>query len=882
VINQPENKDEVFIGARSLEDQVYLVLPTYNLLLEQIELIRYTAKNKEHNKTRKENNNTIGIFGARGTGKTSVLYTLMEEFEKNERINIVLPIIEPDNFGENTKIIGSIIGFLSDSVDKELEKIKEKGNIKELPEYFNNCIYKENNPLKSKRDELIEYHLYTESEYRHLLTHNFDDTATHIKKSSYLLTPDIKFKEKLINLIDKLIETRKRINEREDTPLIFIFIDDIDLKTYKCKELIDSILQYANHPNVVTILSGDYDILKESLTLALISDEHLKNNNLNPKFKINGEDRIVDRKKYLANEYLKKLIPPAWRHNVVNWNITTIPNFTFGKNTLAMILDEFMGDNNFFGYKDEGSNKIIPIKYSYSIFDKTPRGLVNVYYHIHQINKFKKEDNSKQDNNKLFQNVKSLIDTIILSSRELINEQQYFFNNCILWGNSAEITFIDYQQILDYNMVHKNAFDYFVICEILKRVIKDIQYNHNDYIEVKNKVLETLYIDDNIYSLEDISYIHTIVLTIAQNTNVKSALLLLQFLTNSKFEQYFAYDDYNDKNVYEKNRNAFIAICKLVSVDKYLLKNMYLNNYDNTDDDINEVFEFLNNISLFSKEYTKTEKTYSSLLIKIFNEINEEYYELGFNSIEHMLLVNTFLEIDEINNINIEYHTMNIKNKYSKQFQLVKQFNKNENPQNNRQKAKVEKIITSLASDISEMIKEKELDLAIKNNKIFEESKKEFLAVSLDLRDTVYKKVIDSIKKIDFNNLIYIFDDYEETDMVIYENIFDVVEILSENYKVWYGRQEAVKFLTILKQQFYIDLNEFGEMIPLIYELGVYFRKNNASITKDIEFEECKKDMRIKLNNAFEDAKNQIEQELHEIGSSLEEDEKENYRWEND
>ena len=83
--------------------------------------------------------------------------------------------------------------------------------------------------------------------------------------------------------------------------------------------------------------------------------------------------------------------------------------------------------------------------------DKTPRGLVNVYYHVHQINLMKQEEtfksmNVKEQNEKLFKSVKSLIDTI-LSSSVLVERQRHFLENILLWGSTAENTQINYAKL---------------------------------------------------------------------------------------------------------------------------------------------------------------------------------------------------------------------------------------------------------------------------------------------------------------------------------------------------------------------------------------------------------------------------------------------------
>ena len=96
-------------GARTLsEEEVKLTLPTYDKILEQIEDMRNDEWDEE--KSRKSQNqkiNNISILGARGTGKTSILKTLIARLEKDndkenkeENLlgkNIILPMIVPEN-----------------------------------------------------------------------------------------------------------------------------------------------------------------------------------------------------------------------------------------------------------------------------------------------------------------------------------------------------------------------------------------------------------------------------------------------------------------------------------------------------------------------------------------------------------------------------------------------------------------------------------------------------------------------------------------------------------------------------------------------------------------------------------------------------------------
>lgn len=638
---EAEQNENVFIGARVLgEDGVKLVLPTYDVLISQIEQMKSVARNSEKQnrnisrimKYNREHNNTIAIFGKRGTGKTSAVYTLMDyllnqnDSNKKEK-NIVLPIIEPDNFGDNTKIMGSIVGLIKNEVDEILTEIKSTGNKPE--QYFRNCIYVENNPLKQKMDELLEHHMYSDSEYRNIITHNYTDTATHIKKSSHLLIPDINLKHKFWDVIDEIVKIYKNELNKDEDATIFIFIDDIDLKTTKCKELIEAIIQFSSHPNVITILSGDYEILEEGVMLSLIGDENLREKGLDADFILkNNEDeekefKIRDRKLDLAENYLKKIIPPSRRHHVVDWNIYNIPSFSFGKTKLIDKIYEFYNGDNIFGFKDNESN-ISSTKYPYIIFDNKPRGIINVYYNLSRI-----VNNDK----KSFFDIKSLIDTIIDSSPELLKNKEKFYE-FINWGSNFKSTQINYDKLIikeDENSSLKESLSYFIIAEMLLYYENDISengiyYSKNDYDLAKKDILTSLYYNASIENLckNDTEYKiqsnlysknpYNMAIIFALNLEFIDSLRFLNILLESEFTDKYGYDSYvsNSEINNKKNNNFLMGVCKFIAINenqqKGILKNMKIlqnvsiNKTDKVVTDITDFFDFLDNIANVSKE----------------------------------------------------------------------------------------------------------------------------------------------------------------------------------------------------------------------------------------------------------------------------------------
>ncbi|WBW96311.1 hypothetical protein [Oceanirhabdus sp. W0125-5] len=453
-----KDNNGVFIGARVLtENQIKLIVPTFDTIMEQIEEIRTEAERVKEEKRTSQYNNAIGLFGARGTGKTSTILTIKNKLIEDKH-NIILDTIEPDTFGGNTKIMGAIIGMFKDVLEKMEDYIKNEADKDKYGDFFCDCRFKKNNKLRKRYEEMLEAYCYTEGEYRKLLTKDFTDMETFKKKYSEVLKPDIELSKKIEKFYDELVRV-KRIESKKE-PLIVLFIDDVDLKTSKCKEIIDAMMKYTCHPNVVCILSGDYEILNESITLSLLESEKLAKDFEYAHTEIfkdskvmDGEFSLLDRKKYLTHEYLKKILPPAFRHNVVTWNLSNIPKFSFEikegekkKNVYFYEkLTEVFGENSIFSpIKNNQTDMVELIRTPYNIFDTTPRGLVNVYYYLDKFNKENFENDELKERRFIY--IKMLIDTIIDSSKELVRNKE-FINKCLLWGNNENTTLINFEHI---------------------------------------------------------------------------------------------------------------------------------------------------------------------------------------------------------------------------------------------------------------------------------------------------------------------------------------------------------------------------------------------------------------------------------------------------
>lgn len=927
-------KEEIVIGARALGEQIYKIMPTYSILLQQLEEIRNVAnainsQKRDKEVSKRDVNNTIGIFGERGTGKTSVLYTVQQHIHNNNN-DIILPLIEPDNFGDNTKIIGSIVGFLKEEGDKILKKLEMLSHNKQLCEefskYFNKGTLKPNNPLKQIINETIEYHLYTENQYRNLLGQNYEDLATHIKKSSRLLVPDIAFKKKLNELIDEIVYIKQKLNESHVPSLIFIFIDDIDLKTSKTRELMDALLQYTNHPHIVTVLSGDYEILLESLTIALLEDESLNEIGLNPYSSLKRLDKpnpnfdsssnndefskftIMRRKSNLAHEYLKKVIPSARRHQLIKWSEETIPYFAFGEATLLSQLAKLMGDHSIFSYKKEpeinNSNNLSPIKGSFKIFDERPRGIVYAYYNLVELLNFKEKweqedfEDLQEFKKDWFRYVKTFIDTLIVSSSHLLLYQELFFGRFILWGNDASSTFINYSR----QLLQEDDLDIqlLAIGEIVQELLSDVKYNKSNYKKFQEKIFTKLIwrprgAQSSPPEFNNIHYntypLYHLIRGLVLGMDVKSSMLLLEYLSLGPLVYY--QHSWLDKEKSVKDRFILLQIAKLIDQYPSIFEQLYYQSHVDKQEEVSYALNSLHDLCKATPEYERSERILRGFIFEKKKELP------GTMILKYELLVNNLTAI----------RTKNL-NEFNRNFLESIHFSKLTNS--------LERIIEQSDRKIGKLPKSVqqtiESNMYVFGKYLYSKLSRENIAVYIEYNEhgklndavehflnnysgegnTYYKKLQSEIGSLIDEN--YLFKYRNTVKFEVYEELISKLKQLSLNNRVWYGQKEARDFLNMLKQfsSIHGELND-GSFIFIDDEdinveehytflddedrlvLKLYSEYFNCiqSFKEDEQYEDAKIKIRQKLDQAYEKVRESTDLELSDFNFSLEDAESE-------
>lgn len=343
-MNNPNYK----LGIKKLTDsQMATGLPGYSMLIGEkgkIDKIREQASNisvteqlvHESFETLKYDH-IFSILGGRGAGKTSVMLTMYHNF-KEKAENIVFPIIMPELIEEDEDIISWLLSAMARQLDQLEGRIRDIGYRKEFDGYgatcekyklFERCAFNSNNILRQRYDELKNAY------YTRIYKFKADSyaearewMAQSAECSFSLMRMFVEYWNTLIEVYAAYLMTSGKTKGK--TPLIFIFIDDADLKPQILNELLFVIPKYLSHPNVVVFVSASQKTLKYAVKNymykeithnafdlpALMGTEYAYNggrseeNNSNmTKFHELRYGKEYDKINKLSDEILRKLFP---------------------------------------------------------------------------------------------------------------------------------------------------------------------------------------------------------------------------------------------------------------------------------------------------------------------------------------------------------------------------------------------------------------------------------------------------------------------------------------------------------------------------------------------------------------------------------------------
>ncbi len=348
-ISNPNNK----IGIITLDEkQKRTNLPSYDVLLNRIDKIRDVAKEVNRNTLRNDiveslkYDNILSIIGGRGAGKTSMLFTIYNELKEEER-NIVLPIIMPELIEEHESIVSSILSAMRQNLDCIEKKIEccSDFNGSERCEYickkyklFERCTFNKKNKLRDQFEKLVSAFYSKENKnYGNDYSETEELMARSQDNSFNLINLFVGYWNSLHEVYSSYLECR---NKKGEEPLVFIILDDTDLKPQVINELLFIIPKYLSHPNVVVIVSAAHKTLAyavknhmyKSMTGKHIDLVSFMNSEINyTRGNFNKDNYKIDLnemrfgKEYhkicrLSEEVLRKLFPVYNRFYLRNYN----------------------------------------------------------------------------------------------------------------------------------------------------------------------------------------------------------------------------------------------------------------------------------------------------------------------------------------------------------------------------------------------------------------------------------------------------------------------------------------------------------------------------------------------------------------------------------
>lgn len=333
----------------------------------------------------------------------------------------------------------AILGRLKSIVDdrKDNEK-KEK--------YTGDCIYSGRNLLEYQYNELVKQYCYIKEDYRDILIQQFTTEQNYLDKTKKVFGSDAEFLKLFNEFVVTLLQNEEEQNEES---MIFLFIDDIDLSANRCMDIVRTLLVYLSNPRIVTFISGDMETFEEELTLEFLRQEEALREDVfrETYYAVNGisstNNSLLERKKTLAYEYLKKIIPPAYRRTIRYWGLEERGNYRIieGRESkqenlvelLVEVTKEKVGEL-YFQYKevkkqnvhrdDErniDNNQYEDCKHmglAFHMFDDTSRGLNNVYNVLQEIYDLQREKENMEEGERILLFWR-LIETIVDSKCEL-------------------------------------------------------------------------------------------------------------------------------------------------------------------------------------------------------------------------------------------------------------------------------------------------------------------------------------------------------------------------------------------------------------------------------------------------------------------------------
>lgn len=516
------------IGSKILsEEAIKTILPDYESIYKDIEKIResfgFFSKSieksgfKDKKYEDKFHDNIFSILGERGSGKTSVLKTIktriemlkdtksdcfkylnkdqseLEENAPHYKNDIILPMIMPEIM-ESNDLIGWLIGYFASEVDllmSEFSNLNNSDKTKILRKYenldsytrkqserseeFKRCPYENylKCPVKVFYDNWVKAYVKRASDYKDILKENYVGEREYTRDFIEYLNSDVNLLKNFHEFIDclaKYLKCKDYCSESlSEEPVIFIFFDDLDLIPYNSVKMLETIIIYLSHANIITFIAGSYENFDERVLLKYLRSDHVLSKELyeEVRFRRSETQTTLSNRRKLTYDFLKKLLTPAYRYYLNSFEIKQRAEFISGEDIytknkadtkskkLSELLNEFLNE---FG---QSKNIKIP-EQLFEILDHNPRGLINLYKFLEdRIGTLSKIKELKNKNIFIKNTIGKLIQLLIVS-KDTYNDCEHDLKECLIKnqeldeGKIININYVKLEQLAQKIKKHKN------------------------------------------------------------------------------------------------------------------------------------------------------------------------------------------------------------------------------------------------------------------------------------------------------------------------------------------------------------------------------------------------------------------------------------------
>lgn len=218
--------------------------------------------------------NVYALLGGRGSGKSSVLYTLMEKLRADQHKDIYVPLVVPEMISDsNCSILGWVLssfGVVLGDLEKQIEKSGREpalygGYCGVKENFFKNCKFQTKNSLRMKYEELFKISLTEKMNASGYLAEDMVAYQTDQARQQYRLL------QNLNEFLNELTITWHSVNpDNGNLPMIFLFFDDIDIAPQRSMELLTTTFQFFTNSNIIILVTADENSLREVIYLKML------------------------------------------------------------------------------------------------------------------------------------------------------------------------------------------------------------------------------------------------------------------------------------------------------------------------------------------------------------------------------------------------------------------------------------------------------------------------------------------------------------------------------------------------------------------------------------------------------------------------------------